>query len=230
MLSRARRQSSRAPCVVCVSLSSVARTVLFLFLGRQRCSLTNENRQGYCPDGTACRLKHELPDPRKRTRDVSNGGDQGVSTHFRRLFVFSIPNPGGVRAFFPCLSARGVCRVFVLSVSAFKTVFLKHVSGIRSAYERLAPGGTTAVVYAPTLAFLLVCHLVSGSPFGGQPRTFGSCCVLVCCCLLRMYLCRLCIYFRCRSALRSPCLFALSPPPPRPPRSLFFFAAGCALS
>ncbi|CAN0579575.1 unnamed protein product [Ectocarpus sp. 12 AP-2014] len=33
--------------------------------------------KGYCPDGTACRLKHELPDPRKRARDVSAGGDHG---------------------------------------------------------------------------------------------------------------------------------------------------------
>eukprot|EP00903_Cladosiphon_okamuranus_P012629 g11815.t1 len=33
--------------------------------------------KGYCPDGTACRLKHELPNPRKRTRDVSNERDQG---------------------------------------------------------------------------------------------------------------------------------------------------------
>lgn len=35
--------------------------------------------QGYCPNGTACRLKHELPDPRKRARDVAAGGDHGVS-------------------------------------------------------------------------------------------------------------------------------------------------------
>ena len=48
--------------------------------------LVNKQRniQGYCPDGTACRLKHELPDPRTRNREVSNGGDQGVSTHIRR--------------------------------------------------------------------------------------------------------------------------------------------------
>eukprot|EP00752_Nemacystus_decipiens_P001366 g1355.t1 len=34
--------------------------------------------KGHCPDGTACRLRHELPNPRKRTRDVSDGGDQGA--------------------------------------------------------------------------------------------------------------------------------------------------------
>ncbi|CAM9215422.1 unnamed protein product [Scytosiphon promiscuus] len=32
--------------------------------------------KGYCPDGTTCRLKHELPDPRKRKREAPTGGDQ----------------------------------------------------------------------------------------------------------------------------------------------------------
>lgn len=35
-------------------------------------------KQGYCPDGTACRLKHELPD-RKTKREACITGDEGVS-------------------------------------------------------------------------------------------------------------------------------------------------------
>ncbi|CAM9931259.1 unnamed protein product [Laminaria digitata] len=34
--------------------------------------------KGYCPDGAACRLKHELPDHRKRARDAASaGGGEG---------------------------------------------------------------------------------------------------------------------------------------------------------
>ena len=63
-------------CFLASTLASLARRALtytwYVFF--------NYERQGYCPDGAACRLKHELPDHRKRARDAdSTEGGDGVS-------------------------------------------------------------------------------------------------------------------------------------------------------
>ncbi|CAM9156970.1 unnamed protein product [Pylaiella littoralis] len=58
--------------------------------------------KGYCPDGTACRLKHELPDPRKRARDdvigVEQGGDDDKATSSKKRKTEPASEKDGVRS------------------------------------------------------------------------------------------------------------------------------------
>lgn len=90
-----------------------------------RCRFCGLRTQGYCPDGTACRLKHELP-ARKRTREDSTGGDQGVSSptnlfspirRFAKMCIECTVSIILVQFFFPSIIALLIVKYENISVS-----------------------------------------------------------------------------------------------------------------
>lgn len=104
----------------------------------------NEPCQGYCPDGTACKLKHELPE-RKRVREAASTGDQGVSVSLTAALLI--------------ISTSASCPIHVLRGNHFRAyaLLLLIVAPIcpffRSSSTQDAFGRTCCAVFHSCAAF-----------------------------------------------------------------------------